>query len=94
MDWAVSSDKARSNGAFFKTRGRVVQLPSGSLAADQSVGVCRTGQRVPLQTWFEHAHPDTSALETKLVCENYGYTLSLLLLSPGDKVWEPRQWGS
>ena len=92
MDWAVSSDKARSNGAFFKTKGRAVQLPSDTLANDASVSHCRTGQRVSLKSWFEHAHPDTSAWEMKLACENYGYTLSLLHLSPGDKVWEPRQW--
>jgi IrrE N-terminal-like domain len=92
MDWAVSSDKARSNGAFFRTKGRVVPLPPNTLAVDDSVRACRTGQRVPLQTWFEHAHLDASAWEMKLLCENYGYTLSLLHLSPGDKTWEPRSW--
>lgn len=92
MDWAVSSDKARSNGAFFKTKGRVIRLPPNTLAADGSVIACRTGRRVPLQFWFEHAHPDASAWEVRLVCENYGYTLSLLQLSQGDKVWEPRKW--
>lgn len=92
MDWAVSSDKARSNGAFFRTKGRVVPLPPNTLAVDESVSASRTGQRVPLQSWFEHAHMDASAWEMKLVCENYGYTLSLLHLSPGDKTWEPRSW--
>ena len=33
---------------------------------------------------------DAVAKEMKLVCENYGYTLTLLSLSNGDKVWEPR----
>lgn len=93
IDWAVSSDKARSNGAFFKTKGHVVPLPSATLASDERISACRTGQCVPLMSWFHHAHPDASALEMKLTCENYGYTLSLLHLSPGDKVWEPRQWG-
>lgn len=92
IDWAISSDKARSNGAFFKTKGRVVPLPSTTLAADDGISACRIGQRVSLQSWFHHAHPDTSAMEMKLACENYGYTLSLLHLSPGDKVWEPREW--
>lgn len=30
----------------------------------------------------------------KLVCENYGYTLTLLSLSNGDKAWAPREWGN
>lgn len=94
MDWAISSDKARSNGAFFKTKGRVVGLPAGSLAADETVGSSRAGERIGLDTWFEHAHPDAAAREMKLVCENYGYTLTLLNLSPGDKVWAPREWGA
>lgn len=94
MDWSVSSDKARANGAFFRTKGRVVELPAGSLAADESVESCRAGESVRLDTWFQHGHPDAVAREMKLVCENYGYSLSLLHLSPGDKVWEPRDWGA
>lgn len=93
MDWAVSSDKARSNGAFFRTRGQVVELPGGTLAADERVVSSRRGERVPLSRWFDHAHKDSSAREMKLACENYGYTLTLLYLSPGDSVWEPRAWG-
>ncbi len=29
----------------------------------------------------------------KAACETYVYTLTLLNLSVGDKVWEPRDWG-
>ena len=93
MNWSVSSDKARANGAFFKTKGRVVALPTGSIAANDSISSCRSGERVSLNTWFEHAHPDAVTREMKLVCENYGYTLSLLHLSSGDKAWKPREWG-
>lgn len=93
MDWSVSSDKARANGAFFRTKGRVVELPAGSIAADDGVASCRTGERVALNAWFPHGHPDAIAREMKLACENYGYTLTLLHLSAGDKVWEPRAWG-
>lgn len=92
IDWSVSSDKARANGAFFRTKGRVVELPAGSIAADESVDACRAGESVRLDTWFQHGHPDAVAREMKLVCENYGYTLSLLQLSTGDRVWEPRDW--
>lgn len=94
IDWAVSSDKARSNGAFFRTKGRVVQLPAATMAADDGVSACRAGKNISLRSWFEHAHADASAREMKLTCENYGYTLTLLHLSQGDKVWEPRAWGA
>ena len=92
IDWSVSSDKARANGAFFRSRGRVVPLPSASLAADDSVESCRSGRRIDLNTWFEHAERGAVAREMKLLCENYGYTLSLLHLSRGDKVWAPKEW--
>ena len=93
MDWAISSDKARANGAFYKTKRRVVELPAGSIAANEAIASCRTGDQVSLNTWFEHAHRDAVAREMKLVCENYGYTLTLLSLSNGDKAWAPRDWG-
>ena len=93
MDWAISTDKARANGAFYKTKGRVVELPAGSIAANEAIASCRTGDQVSLNTWFEHAHRDAVAREMKLVCENYGYTLTLLSLSNGDKAWAPRDWG-
>jgi len=93
MLWSVSSDKARENGAFFRTRGRAVAVPPDSIAASATKGT-RRGERVSLSTWFEHAHKDAVAREMKLPCESLGYTLSLLHLSGGDKVWEPRPWGS
>lgn len=92
MNWSVSSDQAFKNGAYFKTRGRVVPVPEGSLAADPEKESSRLGDRVQLKTWFENAHPDAVVREMKLQCDNYGYTLSLLHLSNGDKVWAPRDW--
>jgi hypothetical protein len=92
IDWSVSTDRAFNNGIFLRTKGRAVELPSGSIAADPSVANCRAGQRVALTSWFEHAHKDAEATEMKLVCDNYGYTLSLLRFSAGDKAWAPREW--
>lgn len=92
MNWSVSSDQAFKNGAYFKTRGRVVPVPEGSLAAAPEKQSSRLGERVQLKTWFENAHPDAVVREMKLQCDNYGYTLSLLHLSNGDKVWAPRDW--
>lgn len=93
IDWAVSSDLARKNGVFFKCRQQTVELPAGSLAADSLIVTCKGGSEVPLRVWFEHAHPDAVAREMKLSCENYGYTLTLLALSPSDKVWPPWEDG-
>lgn len=93
MNWSVSSDKAFKNGAYFKTRGRVVAVPNGTLTSDQLKASSRLGERLPLKTWFENAHPDAVVREMKLHCDNYGYTLSLLHLGSGDKVWAPRDWG-
>lgn len=89
MEWSVSSAKAMSNGAFFRTRGRVVALPDGSLAADEERESSRGGERLSLSTWFEHAHRDAVVREMKLLCDNYGYTLTMLHLSRNDKAWPP-----
>lgn len=92
IDWSISSDRAFHNGAFIRTQGRTVALPTGSLAEASDTQTSRAGARVPLRTWFEHAHPDAEMREMKLRCDNYGYTLSLLHLSPTDLVWAPRSW--
>lgn len=52
------------------------------LAKPQNGGELGTAQRVG----------DAVAREMKLRCDNYGYTLSLLHLSNGDKVWAPWEW--
>ncbi|MDM0010635.1 ImmA/IrrE family metallo-endopeptidase [Variovorax sp. J22G73] len=52
VDWAVSSDRARKNGAFFRTRGRVNELPAGSLAADSCRVTEKAGCTVGARTWF------------------------------------------
>jgi len=92
IDWSVSSDKAFKNGVYLKTRGRVVPLPEGSLAADEWTESSRSGEHIRLKEWFENAHADAVVREMKLRCENYGYTLSLLHLSNGDKAWAPRDF--
>lgn len=94
IDWSVSSDRAFKNGVYIKTRDAVVELPSGSIAADETRESSRAGEHVALNTWFEHAHRDAVVREMKLNCENYGYTLSLLHLSSSDKAWAPKDWAS
>lgn len=88
--WSVSSDHARQkSGAYFKTKGRVIEVPTGSLAADHSVQSSRVGKTIPLSLWFPHAHREATAREMKLQCDHYDYTLTLLHLSKGEKVWPP-----
>jgi len=94
IDWSVSSDKAFNNGVYFKTRsGPPIEVPGGSLAANFEAESSRRGERLSLKTWFPDAHEDAPVREMKLQCDNYGYTLSLLHLSPTDKAWAPRDWG-
>lgn len=92
IDWSVSTDKAFKNGVYFKTRGRVVAVPDDSLASDPDTESSRLGVKKSLKTWFENAHPEAVVREMKLQCDNYGYMLSLLHLSPNDKAWAPREW--
>jgi hypothetical protein len=89
VDWAVSSERARKNGAFFRTRGRVVELPSGSIAADSARATDKMGSSVGAHIWFEHADKGAVLREMKLLCDSYGYILTLLHLSPSERVWAP-----
>lgn len=92
IDWSISSDRAFKNGVFIRTKGITVELPRESLAADDSLRDCRLGERVSVNVWFEHAHASAVMREMKLGCDNYGYTLSLLHLSPSDKAFKPGRW--
>lgn len=92
IDWTISSDRAYKNGVFIRTKGVTVQLPDGSLAADESISDDKSGVKISLKTWFEHAHADAVMREMKLGCSNYGYSLSLLHLSPSDKAFPPGRW--
>lgn len=89
MDWAVPSDRALKNGAFFKTKASPREMPAASVTA---AGITeRRGQDIGAAVWFPHADGAAKLKELTLVCDNYGSTLTLLCLSPGEKVWPP--WG-
>ena len=90
IDWSVASDRARRNGAFYRTVGTSpIELPFGSVAADSSQRALREGEKIPLRIWFEHAHRDAFVKEMKLQCDSYGNALTLLHLSPRDLAWPP-----
>lgn len=92
IDWSISSQRAFDNGVFIRTRQGVVEVPADSVAADVKVSASKGGERLPLKTWFKHAHVDAVVREMKITCDNYGYILSLLHLSPADKAWPPGKW--
>ena len=90
MKWACSSKSAHKSGAYYKTRNNVIEIPSGSLANDDSVGMSRNGLRIPARIWFPHADSDSDLLEMKMYSEHYDWTLTLLVLPKPVDCWKPR----
>lgn len=90
MKWAWSSEPAFKAGAFFRTRGNVIPIPSGSLAANTKVKHERKGMDVPATIWFRHADPNMSLREMKIHAEQYDAVLSLLWLPRWVEAWPPR----
>lgn len=90
INWAWSSQSAARAGAFFRTRGNVIPLPEGSLAANQEVLHDRQGTKLPATIWFPYADPQTPLREMKIHAAQYDATLSLLCLPRSAEVWRPR----
>jgi len=90
INWAWSSESAFKAGAFFRTRGNVIPVPDGSLAADPKIKHDRKGAEIPAVVWFRHADPQTHVREMKIHAEQYDAVLSLLWLPRGAEVWPPR----
>lgn len=87
--WARSSQSAFRSGAYFKTRGCVVNVPTGSLAASTDTAVTeRQGIELAAQVWFSREPKDMSLREMKIVSDRYDQTMSLLILPAA----EPRYW--
>ncbi|WP_394168928.1 ImmA/IrrE family metallo-endopeptidase [Saccharospirillum alexandrii] len=89
INWAWSSQSAARAGAFFRTRGNVISLPEGSLAANQEVMHDRQGTKIPANIWFPHADPHIPLREMKVNATQYDATLSLLCLPRSAEVWPP-----
>ncbi len=87
MDWAVPSERALKNGVFFKTKSVTREIPAGSVTASGLTE--KSPQPIPASTWFPHADPSATLNEMTVVCDNYGSTLTLLCLSPNERVWPP-----
>ncbi len=93
INWARCSEPAWKAGAFIKTRGRVVPVPTGSLAVDASVRQDRAGRNLSASTWFVHADRDMHIREMKIVSDHLGSVITLLVLPSSASVWPPRDAG-
>lgn len=87
--WARSSQSALKSGAFFRTSGKPIPIPTGSLAAQTSNAAPeRQGIELAAGTWFPKEPQDMTLREMKIVSDRYDQTLSLLILPKAD----PRPW--
>lgn len=92
VHWAWSSEPARKAGAYFASKRELVEVPSGSLAADESVRIDRQGREISAATWFAHADPGLSLREMKVAMDQYERVLTLLLLPRFSDYWPPRRF--
>jgi IrrE N-terminal-like domain len=89
MKWAWSSRPALKAGAFYRTRGRPVPIPAGSIAGNQEIVSERHGVNVLASVWFPHAEPQMSLREMKLYSDHYDTVITLLVLPRVATVWPP-----
>ncbi|OBU68445.1 toxin [Stenotrophomonas maltophilia] len=90
INWSVSSRSARAGGAFFRARQSVIAIGEDTLAANGQVVHDRLGVELPARAWFKHAEEGLSLKEMKISADQFDYTLTLLVLPRGSKVWAPR----
>ena len=87
MNWAWSSDPAWKAGAFFKTKQNIIEIPSGTLASDNSLNNEREGTEVLAQRWFNPSDKSLYLREMKLSMEQFDRTMTLLILPRSADVW-------
>lgn len=90
MNWSWSSQPAIKAGAFFRTKRSPVPIPEGSLAANNSIKLEKTGQNVLAKTWFEHAEEGGALREMKITSDRLDIVISLIILPRLAEVWKPR----
>ena len=56
---------------------------------DSARATNKMGSSVGAHIWFEHADRGAVLREMKVLCDSYGYILTLLHLSPSERVWPP-----
>lgn len=87
IDWSISSEAARSAGAFFKHNADPIEIPSGSLAAEGSIRHERIGVAIAVRDWWPNSEEDSALREMKISSDQYGNVLTLLVLQKHSKVW-------
>lgn len=91
MKWAWSSRPALKAGAFYRTSGRPVPIPAGSITGNQEILSERHGVNVLASVWFPHAESQMSLREMKLYSDHYDTVITLLLLPRVATVWAPSE---
>ena len=87
IDWAWSSKPAMKAGAFFRTKGRPVGVPMGTLAGDSHIAHNRIGQEIPAKHWFPHASTGDTLRECKISADQYDSVMTLLVIPRSVSVW-------
>lgn len=90
MLWAVSSQNARKNGAYFKTKTATIEIPDSSLAGNNSIIDEKLGGKVNANIWFEYADKEAYLMEYKVSSEKYDNVLTLLVLPRSLEVHRPK----
>ncbi len=90
MNWAISSKVAVKNGAFFRTKKNIIEIPEKSLASNLEIIESKQGEEIKATIWFPYACKDSSIIEYKIYSEKYDHILTLVVLPRTLKVWKPK----
>ena len=86
MHWSKSSNSAFRSGRYFATKKNCVEIPEFSLAAeDQYSAEARNGVRHGPDIWF----PGEEVIEHSIYSEEYGKTLTILVLDDAGGYSDP-----
>ena len=78
MHWSKSSNKAYKSGRYFPTKKRCIEIPERSAAAREGDDPnARNGLQHGPRIWFS----DEEVVEHSIYSEEYGKTLTVLILS-------------
>jgi Zn-dependent peptidase ImmA (M78 family) len=90
VDYARSSKRAASRGAFVRTKSRPpVALRVGSLAESPDVAHDRRGVTVDSRAWFPASDEEFPIREMKITSDRYSSVMTLLVLPRFAKAWAP-----
>ncbi|MBT7443001.1 MAG: ImmA/IrrE family metallo-endopeptidase [Methylococcales bacterium] len=86
MHWSKSSNRAFRSGRYFATKKNCVEVPEFSLAAEEQYSAAaRNGVRHGPDIWF----PGEEVMEYSIYSEEYGKTLTVLILDDSGGYSDP-----